>query len=255
MEDATGLKPSGPDLHSGESAGTDRDTGVREQPPADPATATLDPPCATLLPTDNRRRTPVQPFDPAQLTPKERVRRTRRAARTDAVLAVRALSQPALIDYADSLWWGYHDPDWDRADRELFQLHRGQRLKVVQDELERRRRIEEEHALPPSIRIQSDRLTTLARAIGAQVHLADVLEGIGQQVARGRNEAHTECPQCGGRDRFVIWPPPRSRGWCRQCGWTPDVIEFWRWFDGSSFADAVLAVAERYLGMGRGDSK
>ena len=96
------------------------------------------------------------------------MRRTRRANRTDAVLAVRALSQPALIDYADSLWWGYHDPDWDRADRALFQLDRGQRMKVVQDELERRRRIEQEHALPPPLRIQSDRITVLARAISAE---------------------------------------------------------------------------------------
>ena len=249
------MKPSGHDSQTRTSAGTVRTTGVREQPPADPATATLDPPCATLTTTDNQSRAPVRPINPAQLTPKERVRRTRRANRTDAVLAVRALSQPALIDYADSLWWGYHDPDWDRADRALFQLDRGQRMKVVQDELERRRRIDQEHALPPPLRIQSDRITVLARAISAEVNLADVLEGIGQQVARGRNEAHSECPQCGGRDRFVIWPPPRSRGWCRQCGWTPDVIEFWRWFDGSSFADAVLAVSERYLGMGRGDSK
>jgi phage/plasmid primase-like uncharacterized protein len=68
-------------------------------------------------------------------------------------------------------------------------------------------------------------------------------------VRRGQ-EFHSECPICGGVDRFVIWPPPRSRGWCRMCGWSPDVIAFWRWNDGCSFADAVQAIARRYLGMG-----
>ncbi len=37
------------------------------------------------------------------------------------------------------------------------------------------------------------------------------------------------CPFCGGRDRFRVWPTPKSgnpRCWCRQCGFGGDAIRY-----------------------------
>jgi DNA primase len=49
------------------------------------------------------------------------------------------------------------------------------------------------------------------------------------------------CPDCGGKDRFHIWPEEMSgKGgyWCRGCGKTGDNIQFLREFRGLSFHDA-----------------
>lgn len=49
------------------------------------------------------------------------------------------------------------------------------------------------------------------------------------------------CPDCGGKDRFHVWPEEMSgKGayWCRGCGKTGDNIQFLREFRGLSFHDA-----------------
>lgn len=53
-------------------------------------------------------------------------------------------------------------------------------------------------------------------------------------------EYHSSCPNCGGTNRFCIWPEEKSGGryWCRQCSQSGDAIEFCKAFLGMSFIDA-----------------
>ena len=50
------------------------------------------------------------------------------------------------------------------------------------------------------------------------------------------------CPQCGGEDRFRVWPdhPDSDTGryWCRQCEWSGDGIQYLRDVHGLSFPEA-----------------
>lgn len=57
-------------------------------------------------------------------------------------------------------------------------------------------------------------------------------------------EYHSPCPDCGGRDRFCIWPEQGEWGryWCRQCGCNGDAIQYCRDFLGLSFKEACLKV-------------
>ncbi len=50
-------------------------------------------------------------------------------------------------------------------------------------------------------------------------------------------EWHGPCPQCGGADRFHVWPQ-RGRFWCRQCNIKGDVIELVKVLDGVGFKEA-----------------
>lgn len=59
-------------------------------------------------------------------------------------------------------------------------------------------------------------------------------------------EYHSSCPDCGGENRFCIWPQEGSSGryWCRQCERKGDAIEFCREFMGMSFPDACEKVGK-----------
>lgn len=59
-------------------------------------------------------------------------------------------------------------------------------------------------------------------------------------------EYASSCPNCGGKDRFRIWPSVdakncKGRYWCRQCTIEGDSIQFARDFLGLSFNEAVQA--------------
>src|SRR5262249_54057785 len=60
-----------------------------------------------------------------------------------------------------------------------------------------------------------------------------------KQTSRG--ELHGPCWQCGGTDRFIIFTD-NGRGWCRQCGWKGDAIQYLRDRDGLSFTEALRAL-------------
>jgi DNA primase len=51
------------------------------------------------------------------------------------------------------------------------------------------------------------------------------------------------CPVCGGRDRFRVWPSRSRQGafFCRQCGKHGDLIEYFRWAEGKTYAEACEA--------------
>ena len=57
-------------------------------------------------------------------------------------------------------------------------------------------------------------------------------------------EYHCSCPDCGGTDRFCIWPSQGDHGryWCRQCERHGDAIQFCRDFLDLSFSDACRKV-------------
>jgi hypothetical protein len=184
-------------------------------------------------------------------------------------LAVRTLcrsaSNIALLDYAEGLWWsimydgqalakGYaEDPGY-----QAVVLERKRReLKTIQQEMLKRHHLLRDERLryPKEFARASTRLSGWRDQIHREVDLADVIAGLGAAIKRGKTQAHTSCPRCGGTDRFVVWPPPRSRGWCRQCGLSLDVIgflmEFWR----CEFVDAVQRIAHDYLHVGPTDEK
>lgn len=57
------------------------------------------------------------------------------------------------------------------------------------------------------------------------------------------------CPNCGGSDRFTIWPNEvtrsgRGRYWCRQCKKAGDAIQFCREFMGLSYKEATDKVSK-----------
>lgn len=61
---------------------------------------------------------------------------------------------------------------------------------------------------------------------------------------KGPHEYAGSCPQCGGEDRFIVWPDrPRGGAYlCRGCGSQGDGIQFMREFMGMSYPDACAAL-------------
>ena len=62
--------------------------------------------------------------------------------------------------------------------------------------------------------------------------------------AKGPHEFAGPCPQCGGEDRFIVWPDrPRGGAYlCRGCGSQGDGIQFMREFMGMSYPEACAAL-------------
>jgi hypothetical protein len=63
-------------------------------------------------------------------------------------------------------------------------------------------------------------------------------------AATNGGEYHCSCPNCGGKDRFAIWPNQKQdkctgRYWCRQCQINGDAIKFCREFFGLSWEDSI----------------
>ena len=52
-----------------------------------------------------------------------------------------------------------------------------------------------------------------------------------------------QCPWCGGRDRFVVWPhADRPRYWCRKCDRKGDAIQYLRDRDNLTYIEACRRV-------------
>lgn len=64
------------------------------------------------------------------------------------------------------------------------------------------------------------------------------IEPIKTSSCRG-GEYHSCCPDCGGKDRFVIWPFI-DKYWCRQCRKSGDAIQFCRDFMDLDFKSACI---------------
>jgi hypothetical protein len=169
----------------------------------------------------------------------------------------RTLSNIALLDFAEGLWWSINHDDQqltdaseeDRAYHEVVRERKEMELRLCQLEMLRRHReVQRGARYPVEFARASNRLNQVRSRIRAEISLADVIADLGAAIQIGRRESHTSCPRCGGTDRFVVWPAPNSRGWCRQCHYSTDVIaflmEFWR----CEFVEAVERIARDWLG-------
>ncbi|CCB89122.1 toprim domain-containing protein [Simkania negevensis] len=52
---------------------------------------------------------------------------------------------------------------------------------------------------------------------------------------------HSQCPECGGKDRFTIWAG-QNRYWCRRCNRKGDEVQFYQDFMGLSWTEAKQKV-------------
>lgn len=73
------------------------------------------------------------------------------------------------------------------------------------------------------------------------LHILELLREKGiSPVKESASRWGSPCPNCGGRDRFRIWPDDRPGGsyWCQQCSLSGDNIQFCREFLGMDFKEA-----------------
>jgi DNA primase len=86
------------------------------------------------------------------------------------------------------------------------------------------------------------------------VGLLDLVKEIGLESKKSSStnggEFSSPCPDCGGHDRFRMWPNQRAKNcvgtyWCRQCGKYGDAIQFAIDFFGLSFKDAVTKIGTK----------
>ena len=171
----------------------------------------------------------------------------------------RTVSNIGLLDFAEGLWWSInHDrerlgsdaPIEDRAFLEVVLARKEMELKICQKEMLRRHRLVHGSGVryPKEFAQASARLERARSRIREEISLADVIADLGAAIQIGRRESHTSCPRCGGVDRFVVWPAPNSRGWCRQCHYSIDVIGFLMDFWRCEFVHAVERIAHEWLG-------
>ncbi len=66
--------------------------------------------------------------------------------------------------------------------------------------------------------------------------LIELAKETGMSLKRTGASYSSSCPNCGGKDRFVIWPS--NKYWCRQCEKHGDAIQFCRDFLGLSYSEA-----------------
>ncbi|MBI4331653.1 MAG: hypothetical protein HY673_10275 [Chloroflexi bacterium] len=70
--------------------------------------------------------------------------------------------------------------------------------------------------------------------------MVDILALIEEDIHLQRETAHElsgPCPECGGRDRFRVWPE-KGRWWCRGCKKNGDAIQYLREFHGMGYREA-----------------
>ena len=72
----------------------------------------------------------------------------------------------------------------------------------------------------------------------------NILAYLSAMKPKGPHEYAGSCPQCGGEDRFIVWPdrPHGGAYLCRGCGSQGDGIQFMREFMCMSYAEACAAL-------------
>ncbi len=165
----------------------------------------------------------------------------------DAEVEARSLSTDALLAGIEVCALDVEDPDPEWPG-ETGRWLAAERIRAYEAELERRTRI---IRLPDSKAAtyarDHDAWLELARTVRETVPISEVLLLVGYPPSRhGETEYHGPCPACGdGTDRLVSWDRPRSRCWCRRCGWRGDAIStLQEFYPGlSHFRDAVRFLA------------
>lgn len=163
-----------------------------------------------------------------------------RAARIDA----REYSTDALLALADTFAIDATDPD-PGFPGPVGRFLASERLRACRDELARRERL---YRLNTGVPSPADRRyeqwRSLAQLVRDRVDLVDVFEALAYHLHDvGPHEAHAACLVCGGADRLMVRRSSPGRAWCRQCGWSGDLISVAMSIRGESFRDALVWLA------------
>jgi len=168
------------------------------------------------------------------------------------VIIARNMGEDELLAESDILLATVADDDDDFpgvVGRDLA----GERLRAVQDELDRRSRLRAMGTVRFRETVQThEAWRDLARTVRDRVPLPDLLEYAnypftyaGMNGRRNQREYEAACPLCGGTDRFRIWDGPNGAAWCRGCRLHWDVVAAAQSLlpGCSRFRDAVEALA------------
>lgn len=87
------------------------------------------------------------------------------------------------------------------------------------------------------------------------MNVLDAVEAMGIKTKRMTRSAKrgveywSSCPACGGSNRFHIWTEQGADGsyWCRQCGKTGDLVQFFVDFKGMEYLEAFKAAGREPL--------
>ena len=171
---------------------------------------------------------------------------------------VRQLDWLGLDREIDSLWAVFSD---DATDPDSYVVRYGCFLPLVTaavDEHVRRK----SRPNPIGRDDRSAKLSELAKIVKDSVTVEQLMrdEAPHLTIIPGKRESHSPCPVCGGHDRFILKNETPSWGYCRKCGFAPDVIGLAAYFwnldltRADAFRETVIRLAERYAGGARGVS-
>jgi DNA primase len=87
--------------------------------------------------------------------------------------------------------------------------------------------------------------------------LIDLIPNLKKAATTAGGEWSGPCPDCGGRDRFRVWPEEGATGkyWCRGCGKHGDGLQFLRDLNGLTFPEALKAWGLPSTGTGHGSTR
>ena len=137
------------------------------------------------------------------------------------------------------------------GDDATFREYNRRRLEATEREIRRRLSLLRDAVSSPDVvnrRPGRSDIVEIAQQVKAVLTVPDVLADLGYEpkrvgMSRGREEAHSSCPMCGGRDRFVSFANPDSRGFCRRCQLKGDVVDVAMAALNVDFAEAMRRLA------------
>ena len=152
----------------------------------------------------------------------------------------------------ECLYWrmGFRSYDHD-GDEATFREYNRRRLDATDREIRRRLALLRDAVSSPDVvdrRPGRPDVVEVAQRVKEILTVPDVLVDLGYEpkrsgMSRGREEAHSSCPVCGGRDRFVSFANPDSRGFCRRCQLKGDVVDVTMGALNIDFAEATRRLA------------
>ena len=149
----------------------------------------------------------------------------------DVLIDARSRSTDFLLSRTDWLPFTIYDDDSDFPG-DVGRFSASERLRAINVELARRERVARlASGLPSPSDRRYEAWRELARLIRERVPVPFVFEVAGYALhpagfngTRNADERAGPCLVCGGVDRMRVWNGPNGRAWCRQCGWSADVL-------------------------------
>jgi len=152
----------------------------------------------------------------------------------------------------ECLYWrmGFRSYDHD-GDEATFREYNRRRLDATDREIRRRLALLRDAVSSPDVvdrRPGRPDLVEVAQRVKAILTVPDVLVDLGFEpkrvgMSRGREEAHSSCPVCGGADRLISWGHPDSNWFCRRCREGGDVVKLAEIVLRVDFAEATRRLA------------